>query len=141
VAKKIKGYIKLQIQAGKANPAPPIGPALGQQGVNIMEFCKAYNDRTKDMAGQVIPVVITVFEDRSFEFILKTPPVSDLLKKYAKIQKGSAEPNKNKVGSVTMEQIKEIAQIKLKDLNANTIDAAMSIVMGSARSMGITVTE
>jgi large subunit ribosomal protein L11 len=141
VAKKIKGYIKLQIQAGKANPAPPIGPALGQQGVNIMEFCKAYNDRTKEMAGQVIPVVITVFEDRSFEFILKTPPVSDLLKKYAKIQKGSPEPNKNKVGSVTMEQIKEIAQIKLKDLNANTIDAAMSIVMGSARSMGITVTE
>ncbi len=141
MAKKIKGYIKLQIQAGKANPAPPIGPALGQQGVNIMEFCKAYNDRTKDMAGQVIPVVITVFEDRSFEFILKTPPVSDLLKKYAKIQKGSPEPNKNKVGSVTMEQIKEIAQIKLKDLNANTIDAAMSIVMGSARSMGITVTE
>ncbi len=141
MAKKIKGYIKLQIQAGKANPAPPIGPALGQQGVNIMEFCKAYNDRTKEMAGQVIPVVITVFEDRSFEFILKTPPVSDLLKKYAKIQKGSPEPNKNKVGSVTMEQIKEIAQIKLKDLNANTIDAAMSIVMGSARSMGITVTE
>ena len=141
MAKKIKGYIKLQIQAGKANPAPPIGPALGQQGVNIMEFCKAYNDRTKDMVGQVIPVVITVYEDRSFEFILKTPPVSDLLKKYAKIQKGSPEPNKNKVGSVTMEQIKEIAQIKLKDLNANTIDAAMSIVMGSARSMGITVTE
>lgn len=141
MAKKIKGYIKLQIQAGKANPAPPIGPALGQQGVNIMEFCKAYNDRTKDMVGQVIPVVITVFEDRSFEFVLKTPPVSDLLKKYAKIQKGSPEPNKNKVGSVTMEQIKEIAQIKLKDLNANTIDAAMSIVMGSARSMGITVTE
>lgn len=141
MAKKIKGYIKLQIQAGKANPAPPIGPALGQQGVNIMEFCKAYNDRTKDMVGQVIPVVITVYEDRSFEFILKTPPVSDLLKKYAKIQKGSAEPNKNKVGTVTMEQIKEIAQIKIKDLNANTIDAAMSIVMGSARSMGITVTE
>ena len=141
MAKKIKGYIKLQIQAGKANPAPPIGPALGQQGVNIMEFCKAYNDRTKDMVGQVIPVVITVYEDRSFEFILKTPPVSDLLKKYAKIQKGSPEPNKNKVGSVTMEQIKEIAQIKLKDLNANTIDAAMSIVMGSARRMGITVTE
>jgi len=141
VAKKIKGYIKLQIQAGKANPAPPIGPALGQQGVNIMEFCKAYNDRTKDMAGQVIPVIITVFEDRSFDFILKTPPVSDLLKKYAKIQKGSAEPNKNKVGSISMEQIKEIAQIKLKDLNANTIDVAMKVVMGSARSMGITVTE
>ncbi|MDD4526780.1 MAG: 50S ribosomal protein L11 [Candidatus Margulisbacteria bacterium] len=141
MAKKIKGYIKLQIQAGKANPAPPIGPALGQQGVNIMEFCKAYNDRTKDMAGQVIPVIITVFEDRSFDFILKTPPVSDLLKKYAKIQKGSAEPNKNKVGSISMEQIKEIAQIKLKDLNANTIDVAMKVVMGSARSMGITVTE
>ncbi len=141
MAKKIKGYIKLQIQAGKANPAPPIGPALGQQGVNIMEFCKAYNDRTKDMPGQVIPVVITVYEDRSFDFILKTPPVSDLLKKFAKIQKGSAEPNKNKVGTVSMAQIKEIAEIKIKDLNANTIDAAMKIVMGSARSMGINVTE
>jgi len=141
VAKKIKGYIKLQIQAGKANPAPPIGPALGQQGVNIMEFCKSYNDRTKDMAGQVIPVVITVYDDRSFEFILKTPPVSDLLKKYAKIQKGSPEPNKNKVGTVSMQQIKEIAEIKIKDLNANTMDAAMKIVMGSARSMGINVTE
>ncbi len=141
MAKKIKGYIKLQIQAGKANPAPPIGPALGQQGVNIMEFCKSYNDRTKDMAGQVIPVVITVYDDRSFEFILKTPPVSDLLKKYAKIQKGSPEPNKNKVGTVSMQQIKEIAEIKIKDLNANTMDAAMKIVMGSARSMGINVTE
>lgn len=141
MAKKIKGYIKLQIQAGKANPAPPIGPALGQHGVNIMEFCKAYNDRTKDMSGQIIPVVITVFEDRSFDFILKTPPLSDLLKKYAKIQKGSAEPNKNKVGTVSKAQIKEIAEIKIKDLNANTIDAAMNIVMGSARSMGINVTE
>jgi large subunit ribosomal protein L11 len=140
VAKKIKGYIKLQIQAGKANPAPPIGPALGQNGVNIMEFCKAYNDKTKDMMGQVVPVVITVYEDRSFDFILKTPPVSDLLKKYAKIQKGSSEPNKNKVGNVTLEQIKEIAEIKMKDLNANDIDSAVNIVKGSARSMGITTT-
>jgi len=141
VAKKIKGYIKLQIAAGKANPAPPIGPALGQHGVNIMDFCKAYNDKTKEMNGQIVPVVITVFEDRSFDFILKTPPVSDLLKKHAKIQKGSGEPNKNKVGTVTKDQIKEIAEIKMKDLNANDIDAAMNIISGSARSMGIVVSD
>ncbi len=141
MAKKVKGYIKLQIEAGKANPSPPIGPALGQHGVNIMEFCKAYNDRTKDTPGQVIPVIITVYEDRSFDFILKTPPVSDLLKKYAKIPKGSGEPNKNKVGTVNMAQVKEIAEIKMKDLNANDINAAMKIVMGSARSMGIIVEE
>ena len=141
MAKKVKGYIKLQISAGKANPAPPIGPALGQHGVNIMEFCKAYNDQTKEMAGQVVPVVITVYEDRSFDFVLKTPPVSDLLKKYANIQKGSSEPNKNKVGSVTMSQVKEIAELKIKDLNANDTDAAMNIIMGSARSMGVLIEE
>ena len=139
MAKKIKSFIKLQLPAGKANPAPPIGPALGQHGVNIMEFCKAYNDKTKAMGDQVIPVIITVFEDRSFEFILKTPPVSDMLKKACKIEKGSGTPNKNKVGSVTMAQVKEIAEVKLKDLNTTSLDSAMKTVMGSARSMGIDV--
>ncbi len=139
MAKKVKGFIKLQLPAGKANPAPPVGPALGQHGVNIMEFCKAYNDRTKDMAGQVIPVIITVFEDRSFDFILKTPPVSDLLKKAASIPKGSGEPNKNKVGAVTMDQIKQIAETKLKDLNTTSLDSAIKSVLGSARSMGVEV--
>jgi len=139
VAKKIRSYIKLQIPAGKANPAPPIGPALGQHGVNIMEFCKAYNDRTKKMEGQIIPVVITVYEDRSFDFILKTPPVSDLLKKAAGLTKGSGEPNKNKVGFVSNAQIKEIAETKLSDLNTNDINAAMNSIMGSARSMGIEI--
>ncbi len=137
--KKIKGLIKLQLPAGKANPAPPVGPALGQQGVNIMEFCKAYNERTKDMAGQVIPVIITVYIDRSFDFILKTPPVSDMLKKAAGVDKGSGEPNKNKVGSVTMAKVREIAQTKLKDLNTVNIEAAVNTVLGSARSMGIEV--
>ena len=139
MAKKVKGYIKLQLPAGKANPAPPVGPALGQHGVNIMEFCKAYNDRTKDLAGQVIPVIITVFEDRSFEFILKTPPVSDLLKKAASVEKGSGEPNKNKVGSVTMDQVKQIAETKLKDLNTTSLDSAIKSILGSARSMGVEV--
>lgn len=139
MAKKVKGFIKLQLPAGKANPAPPVGPALGQHGVNIMEFCKAYNDRTKDMPGQVIPVIITVFEDRSFEFILKTPPVSDLLKKAASIEKGSGEPNKNKVGTVTMDQVKQIAETKLKDLNTTSLDSAIKSVLGSARSMGVEV--
>ncbi len=139
MAKKVKGFIKLQLPAGKANPAPPVGPALGQHGVNIMEFCKAYNDRTKDMAGQVIPVIITVFEDRSFDFILKTPPVSDLLKKAANIPKGSGEPNKNKIGSVTMDQVKQIAETKLKDLNTTSLDSAIKSVLGSARSMGVEV--
>ncbi|OGI05887.1 MAG: 50S ribosomal protein L11 [Candidatus Margulisbacteria bacterium GWF2_35_9] len=139
MAKKIRSYIKLQIPAGKANPAPPIGPALGQHGVNIMEFCKAYNDRTKKMEGQIIPVVITVYEDRSFDFILKTPPVSDLLKKAAGLTKGSGEPNKNKVGFVSNAQIKEIAETKLSDLNTNDINAAMNSIMGSARSMGIEI--
>lgn len=139
MAKKVKGYIKLQLPAGKANPAPPVGPALGQHGVNIMEFCKAYNERTKSMGDQVIPVIITVFDDRSFEFILKTPPVSDMLKKACKVEKGSGEPNKKKVGTVTMAQIKEIAEIKLKDLNTMSIESAMRTVMGSARSIGIEV--
>lgn len=139
MAKKIRSYIKLQIPAGKANPAPPIGPALGQHGVNIMEFCKAYNDRTKKMDGQIIPVVITVYEDRSFDFILKTPPVSDLLKKAAGLQKGSGEPNKNKVGFVSNAQIKEIAETKLNDLNTTDVNAAMNSIKGSARSMGIEI--
>jgi len=139
VAKKIRSFIKLQIPAGKANPAPPIGPALGQHGVNIMDFCKAYNDKTKKMDGQIIPVIITVYEDRSFDFVLKTPPVSDLLKKAAGLKKGSGEPNKNKVGSVSKAQVKEIAEAKLKDLNTNDVDAAMNSVMGSARSMGIEI--
>lgn len=139
MAKKVKGYIKLQLPAGKANPAPPVGPALGQHGVNIMEFCKAYNERTKSMGDQVIPVIITVFDDRSFEFILKTPPVSDMLKKACKVEKGSGEPNKKKVGTVSMAQIKEIAEIKLKDLNTMSIESAMRTVMGSARSIGIEV--
>ena len=129
----------MQLPAGKANPAPPVGPALGQHGVNIMEFCKAYNERTKAMGDQVIPVIITVFDDRSFEFILKTPPVSDMLKKACKVEKGSGEPNKKKVGSVTMAQVREIAEIKLKDLNTVSIDSAMRTVMGSARSIGIEV--
>lgn len=139
MAKKIRSFIKLQIPAGKANPAPPIGPALGQHGVNIMDFCKAYNDKTKKMDGQIIPVIITVYEDRSFDFVLKTPPVSDLLKKAAGLKKGSGEPNKNKVGSVSKAQVKEIAEAKLKDLNTNDVDAAMNSVMGSARSMGIEI--
>ena len=139
MAKKVKSYIKLQLPAGKANPAPPVGPALGQHGVNIMEFCKAYNERTKDMQGQVIPVIITVYDDRSFEFILKTPPVSDLLKKAASIEKGSGEPNKNKVGTVTMDQVKQIAEAKLKDLNTTSLDSAIKTVLGSARSMGVEV--
>jgi large subunit ribosomal protein L11 len=139
VAKSIKGYIKLQLPAGKANPAPPVGPALGQYGVNIMDFCKAYNDKTKDMGGQVIPVVITVYEDRSFDFILKTPPVSALIRKAANIKKGSGEPNKNKVGSITSSQVKEIAEIKLKDLNTNVLESAVQTIMGSARSMGVEI--
>src|SRR5512139_2455615 len=139
--KKITGYIKLQIPAGQANPAPPVGPALGQKGVNIMEFCKQFNARTQAQAGLVIPVVITVFSDKSFTFITKTPPASVLLLKAAKIEKGSAESNRTKVAKVTRAQVREIAQMKMPDLNANDIEAAMKMVAGTARSMGITVVD
>jgi len=137
--KKVSGLIKLQIQAGAANPAPPVGPALGQHGVNIMEFCKAYNAATESMRGNVVPVEITVYEDRSFTFITKTPPAADLIKKAAGVQKGSGIPHTNKVGKISMDQVREIAQTKMPDLNANDIDAAAKIVAGTARSMGITV--
>jgi large subunit ribosomal protein L11 len=137
--KKITGYIKLQIPAGQANPAPPIGPALGQKGVNIMEFCKQFNAKTQDKQGLIIPVVITVFSDKSFTFITKTPPAAVLLLKAAKLEKGSGEPNRTKVGKVTKKQVKEIAEMKMPDLNANDIEAAMAMVAGTARSMGITV--
>ncbi|WP_320169233.1 50S ribosomal protein L11 [Maridesulfovibrio sp.] len=141
MAKKEIGKIKLQIPAGAANPSPPVGPALGQHGVNIMEFCKAFNAKTQDQKGMIIPVVITVYQDRSFSFITKTPPASTLLLKAAKLQKGSGEPNKNKVGKVTMAQVKEIAELKAPDLTAADTDAAMKSIMGTARSMGIDVTE
>ena len=137
--KKVTGLIKLQINAGAANPAPPIGPALGQHGVNIMEFCKAYNAATENQRGNVIPVEITVYEDRSFTFILKTPPAAELIKKAAGVAKGSATPHTTKVASITRDQVREIAQTKLADLNANDIEAAMKIVEGTARSMGVTV--
>ena len=139
MAKKIKTIIKIQAPAGKANPAPPIGTALGPQGVNIMEFVNAFNEQTKDMGGYIIPAEITVYEDRTFTFKLKTPPAADLLKKAAKIEKGSGIPNRNKVGKVTKEQIKEIAEKKMVDLSARTLDEAMRIVEGTARSMGIEV--
>jgi large subunit ribosomal protein L11 len=141
VAKKVVGKIKLQIQAGKANPAPPIGPALGQHGVNIMQFCKEYNAKTQDKAGLIVPVEITVYEDRSFDFILKTPPASELLKKACNVEKGSASPNKTKVATVTRKQIKEIAQTKMPDLNATSLEAAESMVIGTAKNMGITVAD
>jgi large subunit ribosomal protein L11 len=139
MAKKIVGLVKLQVPAGQANPSPPVGPALGPHGVNIMEFCKAYNARTQGQEGMIIPVVITIYSDRSFTFITKTPPASILLKKAAKIVKGSGEPNRNKVGKVTKEQVREIAQIKLKDLNAVDLEGAIRTVEGTARSMGIEV--
>lgn len=139
MAKKIKTIIKLQIPASKANPAPPIGPALGQHGVNIQEFCQKFNDQTKNKEGDIIPVEITIYEDRSFDFILKTPPAAELLKKAAGIKKGSGEPRKNKVGKVTREQIKEIAQKKMPDLNAKDLEGAMKIIEGTARQMGIEV--
>lgn len=139
MAKKIDSYIKLQIPAGQANPSPPIGPALGQKGVNIMEFCKQYNARTADKQGLIIPVIITVYSDKSFTFITKTPPAAVLLKKAAKVEKGSAEPNKTKVAKVTSAQVKEIAQLKMPDLNAHDIDHAASMIAGTARSMGFTV--
>ncbi|MBW4625850.1 MAG: 50S ribosomal protein L11 [Brasilonema octagenarum HA4186-MV1] len=140
MAKKIVAVIKLALNAGKANPAPPVGPALGQHGVNIMMFCKEYNAKTSDQVGTVIPVEISVFEDRSFTFVLKTPPASVLITKAAKIDKGSSEPNKRKVGSITREQLRQIAQTKLPDLNANDVEAAMNIIEGTAKNMGVTVT-
>jgi len=139
VAKQVKAIIKLQIEAGKANPAPPVGPALGQHGVNIMAFCKEYNARTANMAGSIIPVEITVFTDRSFTFITKTPPAYDLLKKAAGVEKGSGEPNRIKVGKVTRQQVREIATLKMKDLNAIDLEGAMRIIEGTARSMGIEI--
>ena len=139
MAKEISGYIKLQIPAGQANPAPPVGPALGQHGVNIMEFCKAYNAATQDQAGMVIPVVITVYEDRSFSFETKSPPAAVLLKKAAGLAKGSGVPNRDKVGKVTRAQIEEIVETKKKDLNASDMDAAVRIIEGTVRSMGIEV--
>jgi large subunit ribosomal protein L11 len=140
MAKKIIASIKLQIKAGKATPSPPIGPALGQHGVNIMEFCKAYNAMTQNQEGMIIPVVITVYADRSFTFITKTPPVSVLLKQAAKIAKGSSDPKREKVGTVTTGQVKEIAELKYKDLNAVNIEGAINIIAGTARSMGIEIT-
>ncbi len=139
MAKKITGYIKLQIPAGQANPAPPVGPALGQKGVNIMEFCKQFNARTQEKMGLIIPVVITVFGDKSFTFITKTPPAAVLLKKASKVEKGSAEPHRIKVAKVTSAQVREIAEMKMPDLNAHTVEAAMTMVAGTARSMGFTV--
>ncbi len=137
MAKKITTSIKLQIPAGQANPAPPVGPALGQHGLNIMDFCKMFNDKTKDQMGMIIPVVITVYQDRSFTFITKTPPAAVLLRKAAGIDKGSGEPNKEKVGKVTLDQVREIAELKAPDLNAHDTEAAMKMVLGTARSMGI----
>ena len=141
MAKKVVAIVKLQIEAGKANPAPPVGPALGQHGVNIMQFCKEYNARTQGQAGIVIPVEITVYGDRSFTFVTKTPPAKDLLLKAAGVPKGSAQPLSVKVGSVTRVQVREIAQLKLKDLNALNVEGAMLMIEGTARSMGITITE
>jgi large subunit ribosomal protein L11 len=139
MAKKIRAVITLQIQAGKANPAPPVGPALGQHGINIMGFCKEYNEKTSNQAGSIIPAEITVFEDRSFSFVLKTPPASDLLKKAAGLEKGSRAQKREKVGTLTRDDLKKIAEIKMKDLNANDVDSAIKMVEGTARSMGIEV--
>lgn len=141
MAKKVIGQIKLQIPAGKATPAPPVGPALGQHGVNIMGFCKEYNAKTADQAGLIIPVVITVYQDRSFSFITKTPPAAVLIKKSCKIESGSGEPNKKKVAKITQAQVREIAELKMQDLNAASIEAAMSMIAGTARSMGVEVVE
>ena len=141
MAKKVKAIVKLQIAAGKANPAPPVGPALGQHGLNIMAFCKEYNARTSNMMGSIIPVEITVYQDQTFTFITKTPPASDLLRKAAGVEKGSGEPNRDKVGKVTRAQLREIAELKMKDLNAIDIEGAMRQIEGSAQSMGINVVD
>jgi large subunit ribosomal protein L11 len=139
MAKEITGYVKLQVKGGQANPSPPVGPALGSKGLNIMEFCKQYNARTQDKMGQVLPVLITVFSDKTFEFVVKTPPAPNMLLEAAKLKSGSAEPNRKKVGSVTWDQVREIAEVKMPDLNAFKIESAMKMVAGTARSMGITV--
>ncbi|HOE39334.1 MAG TPA: 50S ribosomal protein L11 [Bacteroidales bacterium] len=139
MAKQISGFIKLQVKGGAANPSPPLGPALGSKGLNIMEFCKQFNGRTQDQVGKVLPVIITYYSDKSFDFIVKTPPVAIQLLEQSKVNKGSAEPNRNKVGSVTWDQVKAIAEAKMVDLNAFTLDSAMSMVAGTARSMGISV--
>ena len=139
MAKKVTGQIKLQIPAGKATPAPPVGPALGQHGLNIMEFCKSFNEKTKAMGDSIIPVIITIYHDRTYSFVTKTPPASGLLKKAAGIIKGSGEPNKNKVGSVTKKQVEDIAKLKMPDLNAASLEAAIQTVKGTARSMGLEV--
>ncbi|MDR1005774.1 MAG: 50S ribosomal protein L11 [Bacteroidales bacterium] len=141
MAKEVAGLIKLQIKGGAANPSPPVGPALGAKGVNIMEFCKQFNARTQDQAGKIVPAIITVYADKSFDFVIKTPPVAVQLKDAAKLKSGSAEPNRNKVATLTMDQIRTIAEAKMVDLNCFTIDAAVTIVKGTARSMGITVKE
>ena len=140
MAKEIQGFLKLQIKGGAANPSPPVGPALGSKGLNIMEFCKQFNARTQDKPGVVLPVLITIYKDKSFDFVVKTPPASILILEASKAKKGSAEPNRNKVGSVTWDQVKTIAETKLPDLNTNKIESAMKMIAGSARSMGITVT-
>ena len=141
MAKKVKSLIKLHVTGGQANPAPPVGPALGQHGVNIMEFCKSFNEKTKDRPGLVLPVVISVYEDKSFSFIIKSPPCSILLKRACGVAKASGEPNKEKIGKVTKKQVKEIAETKMKDLNASNLDTAMKTVEGTARSMGIEIAE
>jgi large subunit ribosomal protein L11 len=141
MAKKVKAVVKLQITAGKANPAPPVGPALGQHGVNIMAFCKEYNARTAAQTGTVVPVEITIFTDQSFTFVTKTPPAADLIRQAAGVPKGSAKPNRDKVGKISRKQVREIAELKLKDLNAYDVEAAMKMVEGSARSMGVTVSD
>jgi large subunit ribosomal protein L11 len=139
MAKEIRGYLKLQIKGGAANPAPPVGPALGSKGLNIMEFCKQFNARTQDKAGQVCPVLITMYTDKSFDFVVKTPPAPVMLMEAAKLQSGSKEPNRNKVGSVTWDQVRQIAEVKMPDLNSFKIESAMKLVAGTARSMGITI--
>ena len=139
MAKEIAGYLKLQIKGGQANPAPPVGPALGQRGINIMEFCKAFNDKTKDFMGQPVPVVITIYKDKKFDFIIKTPPASHLIKEAMKLKSGSKEPGRISAGIITKDQLKKIAEAKMKDLNAVDIEAAIKIIAGSARSMGIQV--
>jgi len=141
VAKKVKAIVKLQLAAGKATPAPPVGPALGQHGINLMGFVKEYNERTSQQVGQIIPVEITVFEDRSFTFITKTPPTADMLRKAAGVEHGSGKPNKDKAGKITSQQLRTIAETKLKDMNANDLSAAESMIAGTARSMGITITD